>query len=89
MAYGIQNGHDERKIGVLYSGMKKFMRNHVGRWMPLFCIFASRKAERGLYKDAVDILSCFVKNEVALLDVQPIKVEEPEYRSCLTVWKTI
>ncbi|KMP12100.1 hypothetical protein UZ36_02055 [Candidatus Nitromaritima sp. SCGC AAA799-C22] len=81
MAYGIQNGHDERKISVLYSGMKKFIRNHVGRWMPLFCIFASRKAERGLYKDLVDILSIFVKNEVALLDVQPIKVEEPEYRS--------
>jgi len=81
MAYGIQNGHDERKIGVLLSGMKKFIRNHVGRWMPLFCIFASRKAERGLYKDVVDILSCFIKNEVTLLDVDPIKVEEPEYRS--------
>ena len=61
--------------------MKKFIRNHVGRWMPLFCIFASRKAERGLYKDVVDILSSFIKNEVALLDVQPVKVEEPEYRS--------
>ena len=48
MAYGIQNGHDERKVGVLLSGMKKFIRNHVGRWMPLFCIFASRKAERGV-----------------------------------------
>ena len=81
MAYGIQNGHDERKIGVLHSGMKKFIRNHVGRWMPLFCIFASRKAERGLYKDLVDILSIFVKNEVTLLDVECVKVEEPEYRS--------
>jgi hypothetical protein len=49
--------------------------------MPLFCIFGSRKAERGLYKDVIDILSCFIKNEVTLLDVEPIKVEEPEYRS--------
>jgi len=81
MAYGIQHGHDERKVGVLLSGMKKFVRNHVGRWMPLFCIFASRKAERGLYKDIVDILSSFLKNEVTLLDVEAIKVEEPEYRS--------
>ena len=72
---------DERKVGVLLSGMKKFIRNHVGRWMPLFCIFGSRKAERGLYKDVIDILSCFIKNEVTLLDVEPIKVEEPEYRS--------
>ncbi len=80
-AYGIQNGHDERKIGVLLSSMKKFMRNHVGRWAPLFCIFTSRKAERGLYKDIVDILSIFLRNENTLLDIQPIKVEEPEFRS--------
>jgi TorA maturation chaperone TorD len=80
-AYAVQNGHDERKIGVLQSSMKKFMRNHVGRWVPLFCIFTSRKAERGLYKDVVDILSIFLRNEATLLDVQAIKVEEPEYRS--------
>ncbi len=80
-AYGIQNGHDERKIGVLLSSMKKFMRNHLGRWAPLFCIFTSRKAERGLYKDIVDILSIFLRNESTLLDIQPVKVEEPEFRS--------
>jgi TorA maturation chaperone TorD len=80
-AYAIQNDHDEKKIGVLYSGMKKFIRNHVGRWIPLFCIFSSRKAERGLYKSIIDILSLVVKNEVSLLDVKPVKVEEPEYRS--------
>ncbi len=81
MAYGIQEDHGERKIGVLLSSMKKFMRNHLGRWVPLFCIFAARKAERGLYKDVVDLLSLVIKNEVTLLDVKPAKVEEPEYRS--------
>jgi len=75
MAYAIQNDHGERNIGALLSGMKKFIRNHVGRWMPLFCIFASKKAERGLYKDVVDILSSFIKNEVTLLDVEPITNE--------------
>ena len=80
-AYGIEEGHEERKISVIQSSMKKFIRNHVGRWIPLFCIFASRKAERGLFKDIVDILGIFVKNEVLLLDIQPVKVEEPEYRS--------
>lgn len=80
-AYGIENGHDEKKIAVLRSTSKKFMRNHIGRWIPLFCIFASRKAERGLYKDIVDILAIIVKNEIRLLDVKPVKIEEPEYRS--------
>jgi TorA maturation chaperone TorD len=80
-AYGIQSGHDERKIGVLLSSMKKFMRNHPGRWFPLFCIFSARKAERGLYRDLVDLLAIFIKNEITLLDIKPVKVEEPEYRS--------
>ena len=80
-AYGITNGHDEKKIAVVRSTAKKFLRNHIGRWTPLFCIFTSRKAERGLYKDIIDILSLLVQNECALLDVKPIKVEEPEYRS--------
>jgi putative dimethyl sulfoxide reductase chaperone len=81
MAFGIQNDHDERKIAVLFSGMKKFIRNHIGRWLPLFCIFAARKAERGLYRDMVEILSIFVQNETILLDVKPVTVDEPEYRS--------
>jgi putative dimethyl sulfoxide reductase chaperone len=80
-AYGIQHGHEERKVGVLLSSMKKFLRNHLGRWTPLLCIFTARKAERGLYKDIIDILSIFIKNEMTLLDVQAVKVEEPEYRS--------
>jgi len=80
-AYGIENDHDERQLSVIRSGQKKFIRNHLGRWIPLFCLFAARKAERGLYKDLADILSFFIKNEITLLDVKPIKVEEPEYRS--------
>ena len=80
-AYAIENGHDERKIGVLRAGVKKFMRNHLGRWSPLFCIFAARKAERGLYKDLIGILSIIMKNEIDLLGVEPVKVEEPEYRT--------
>ncbi|MGP0567018.1 TorD/DmsD family molecular chaperone [Nitrospina sp. 32_T5] len=80
-AYGITNDHDEKKIAIVRQSVKKFLRNHLGRWTPLFSIFTARKAERGLYKDLVDIMSLFIHNECVLLDVKPIKVEEPEYRS--------
>jgi TorA maturation chaperone TorD len=80
-AYAIENGHDEKKIAIIRTGVKKFVRNHMGRWTPLFCIFAARKAEKGLYMDLVELLSIFLQNEVALLDIKPLKVEEPEYRS--------
>jgi TorA maturation chaperone TorD len=80
-AYGIEHGHEERQISVIRSGQKKFIRNHLGRWVPLFTLFAARKAEKGIYKDLSEVLSIFIKNEISLLDVEPIKVEEPEYRS--------
>jgi hypothetical protein len=80
-AYGIEHGHEERQISVIRSGQKKFIRNHLGRWVPLFTLFAARKAEKGIYKDLSEVLSLFIKNEISLLDVEPIKVEEPEYRS--------
>ena len=80
-AYGIEHGHEERQIAVIRSGQKKFIRNHLGRWVPLFTLFAARKAEKGIYKDLSEVLSIFIKNEISLLDVEPIKVEEPEYRS--------
>ncbi|QPJ63647.1 MAG: hypothetical protein G3M70_17935 [Candidatus Nitronauta litoralis] len=80
-AYGVSNGHEEKKIAIVRQSEKKFLRNHIARWTPLFCIFTARKAERGLYKDLVDVLALFVRNECALLDVKALKVEEPEYRS--------
>lgn len=80
-AYGITNDHDEKKITIIRQSVKKFLRNHIGRWTPLFTIFTARKAERGLYKDLVDVLALFVQNECSLLDIKPIRVEEPEYRS--------
>jgi len=80
-AYAIENDHEERNVAILRSGQKKFVRNHLGRWVPLFTLFAARKAEGGLYKDLADLLAVFIKNETALLDVKPIRVEEPEYRS--------
>ena len=80
-AYGVEYGHDEKKLAILRTGVKKFIRNHLGRWIPLFSIFTIRKAERGLYKDVIELLSIFIRNEVALMDVKPMDVEEPEYRS--------
>jgi len=80
-AFAIENDHDERDISILRAGQKKFVRNHLGRWLPLFAIFTSRKSEGGIYKDLAELLAIFIKNETTLLDVKPIKVEEPEYRS--------
>jgi TorA maturation chaperone TorD len=95
-AYGIQNGHEERKIGVLQSSMKKFLRNHLGRWTPLLCIFTARKAERGLYKDITDLLSIFIRNcrsssgtKSPYWMLRRSRLKSLNIGPCLIVWKTI
>lgn len=78
-AYGIQHGHKDEAIKVAREGQKKFMLNHIGRWVPLFCKFLSQKAPKGLYLNLSEILSLFMASEVRLLRVKPKLVEAPDF----------
>ena len=78
-AYGIQHGHPAEAIAVAADGQKKFILNHLGRWVPLFCQFLSQKAAKGLYLHLAGILSIFMANEVRLLGVRPKIAEAPDF----------
>mgnify|MGYP001575754943 FL=1 len=78
-AYGIQHGHPDEAIKVAADGQKKFILNHLGRWIPLFCKFLSQKAPKGLYLNLSGLLQIFIANEVRLLGVKPKVVEAPEF----------
>lgn len=78
-AYGIQHGHADDAIKVAADGQKKFILNHLGRWVPLFCQFLSQKAPKGLYLNLSELLSIFIANEVRLLGVRPKIVEAPDF----------
>ncbi|MEK7279676.1 MAG: molecular chaperone TorD family protein [Nitrospirota bacterium] len=78
-AYGIQHGHPAEATKVASDGQKKFILNHLGRWVPLFCQFLSQKAAKGLYLHLAGILSIFMTNEVRLLGVRPKLTEAPDF----------
>src|SRR5207245_10349649 len=43
--------HDgEEKLQVVVDAAEKFVRDHIGRWAPLFADMASKKAQRGLVR---------------------------------------
>lgn len=78
-AYGIKHGHKEESIEVAHDGQKKFILQHLGRWVPLFCQFLSQKAAKGLYLHLSELLSIFITNEVRLFGVKPKIVEAPDF----------
>lgn len=78
-AYGIKHGHPDEAIKVAADGQKKFILNHLGRWVPLFCQFLSQKAAKGLYLHLSELLSIFMANEVRLFGVKPKVVEAPDF----------
>lgn len=78
-AYGIGHGHKEESIEVVRAGQREFVRDHLGRWIPLFCQFLSQKAGAGLYYHLALFSSLFMANEVCLLGVKPRVVEAPDF----------
>ncbi len=55
---------------------RRFLVDHLGCWVPLFCKFLSRKAERGFYNELAAFLGTFLDGEAELLGVEPERMEE-------------
>ncbi|HET7439225.1 MAG TPA: molecular chaperone TorD family protein, partial [Nitrospira sp.] len=50
--------HDgAEKTQIVVDAQKKFVKNHIGRWVPLFCRMLIKKADSGLFKYVADMTS--------------------------------
>jgi TorA maturation chaperone TorD len=38
------------KTEIVVDAQKKFVKNHIGRWVPLFCRMLAKKSDTGLFK---------------------------------------
>ena len=48
--------HDApEKTQIVVEAQKKFLKNHIGRWVPLFCRMLAKKADSGLFKLVADM----------------------------------
>jgi len=73
--------HDgPEKVKTVIDAEKKFVKEHIGRWVPLFSGMLNKKANYGLYKIIADITSEWVAFDVALLGVSPQPYSETDYR---------
>lgn len=73
--------HDgTEKTEIVVDAQKKFVKNHIGRWVPLFCRMLAKKADSGLFKLIADSMSEWMDFEVAYLGVTPQPYSEADYR---------
>lgn len=73
--------HDgKEKFQTVVEAEKKFVKEHVGRWVPLFAGMLKRKADYGFYKILADFTADWVGLDVAYLGVTPQPYSETDYR---------
>jgi TorA maturation chaperone TorD len=73
--------HDgAEKTEIVVDAQKKFVKNHIGRWVPLLCRMLAKKADSGLFKLIADSMSDWMDFEVAFLGVTPQPYSEADYR---------
>jgi TorA maturation chaperone TorD len=73
--------HDgEEKLQIVVTAEKKFVRDHVGRWAPLFADMCSKKALRGFYMLLCELCKAYLKFECAFLNVTPQPYKETDYK---------
>jgi hypothetical protein len=68
------------KTQIVLDAQKKFVKNHIGRWVPLFCRMLVKKASSGLYKHVADLMAEWMDFEAAFLGVIPQPYSETDYR---------
>jgi TorA maturation chaperone TorD len=68
------------KTQIVLDAQKKFIKNHIGRWVPLFCRMLVKKADSGLYKHVAELMADWMDFESAFLGVTPQPYSEADYR---------
>lgn len=73
--------HDgDDKIQIVEDAQKKFVREHIGRWVPMFSRMLMKKADSGFFRVMAELSSEWMDFDVAYLGVQPEPYSETDYR---------
>ena len=77
-AYGLENKDAEDKLSIVTDAQKKFVREHIAMWVPLFTKFLEKKAQTGFYKETSQLTRAFVEQEIAYLKIKPRRLKSEE-----------
>jgi len=69
-AYALEH-HGEEKSGICREARRHFLRDHLGRWLPVFTTRLAKHAQGGLYGAVADLAFTFMAEECARLGIQP------------------
>jgi TorA maturation chaperone TorD len=68
------------KTQVVVDAQKKFVKDHIGRWVPLFARMLAKKADSGLFRFMADLSMDWMDFDAAYLGVNPQPYSEADYR---------
>lgn len=68
------------KTQIVVDAQKKFVKEHIGRWVPLFARMLAKKADVGFFRQIADLASDWMDFEAAYLGVTPQPYSEADYR---------
>jgi len=73
--------HDgPEKTQIVVDAQKKFVKEHIGRWVPLFSRMLMKKADTGFFRYMAEFTADCVEFDVAYLGVTPQPYSETDYR---------
>ncbi|TAJ31263.1 MAG: hypothetical protein EPO64_02510 [Nitrospirae bacterium] len=73
--------HDgAEKVQIVVDAQKKFVKEHIGRWVPLFSRMLVKKADSGFFRHMAELSSDWMDFDAAHLGVSPQPYSEADYR---------
>ncbi|MBM4053589.1 MAG: hypothetical protein FJ264_02725 [Planctomycetes bacterium] len=76
-AYALEN-HGKEEVEICLDAQKKFLREHAGKWVPLFALLFGRRSVEGFYFALSEVTKEFMKLEMELLGVQTEMFKESD-----------
>lgn len=68
------------KTQIVVDAQKKFVKDHVGRWVPLFARMLVKKADSGFFRHMAELTTDLMEFDAAYLGVDPKPYSEADYR---------
>ncbi len=70
-AYAMEKKHGKEKVAICVEAQKKFLQQHLGRWVFAFTKLLKKNEDSGFYRRLAELTESFLSFELAHLDVKP------------------
>lgn len=71
-AYALAHNHGEEQLAMVRDATRRYLKDHLGRWVPAFAARLESKAQDGPYAALARLLAAFIAEETQALDVAPV-----------------